>query len=592
MGRKKKYFRLRKKIYRIVKKGLRNKFLFNTSLCFVQILAVLFNGSKKVTSLVVKFGRLGDSTSLGALLAHKAFIQRRKHSFLELILSQLISKNDYEGVMRILKNSCFSKDSHRLRLLRLRACIALGNTEELSLLLKGVEKFKSLSRWDLSFIIRNCLVFLDVDQVPRLDQLQSFVNLSDQDRLKYYACCGNLDEEISIQGTLEDSLENLQQYKSQIDNVFVTDIDFFLSEDRSMGCYKRIEDLLASSARQGGVTLVTYFGYSSICSKIKKQYLNKGILLVRLLDLTRNLSFSQVDRPLVHFGFKQPKYSRVEEELFFKLFHIALEEIQPKKVIYEYVWSYFLWTNEVPGRKIIDTHDVMFDREIKFREQGRLMGVNPGKEIELQALAKFDEVLTISGRDEMILLNEGVTKVRTLMYLPESQLALAHSKPIDEKVRILFVGGPQLPNREGIKWFANNVMPLLPKNIELNIAGTVGDSQMELGRVDNINVLGFVSNLDLLYESASIVIAPLFFGSGLKIKVIEALSRGKTVVSTDVGAEGLEFFYNRGIFIANDTYEFARVIKELALNRSVETEQVLDQYNEFRQKSLCEFFNI
>lgn len=111
--------------------------------------------------------------------------------------------------------------------------------------------------------------------------------------------------------------------------------------------------------------------------------------------------------------------------------------------------------------------------------------------------------------------------------------------------RLLFVGGfNHHPNREGIIWFVNEVMPLIRNELDgvkLDIAGSSPPAEVLALAGPDVDVLGLVSDSHLhqLYASASLAIAPLRYGAGVKGKVIEALALGVPVATTPIGAQGI-----------------------------------------------------
>ncbi len=105
---------------------------------------------------------------------------------------------------------------------------------------------------------------------------------------------------------------------------------------------------------------------------------------------------------------------------------------------------------------------------------------------------------------------------------------------------VMFVGSSAAPNVDGIKWFIESCWPKVQEsrpNASLYIVGSVCYA---LGQMpETIKLLNVVESLEDLYEKASVIISPLRAGSGLKIKLIEALSKGKAVVATPITLQGV-----------------------------------------------------
>ncbi len=107
-----------------------------------------------------------------------------------------------------------------------------------------------------------------------------------------------------------------------------------------------------------------------------------------------------------------------------------------------------------------------------------------------------------------------------------------------ETKKLFFVCSTGIVNIKGFFWFYENVLPYLRFDYLITIAGT---GSVELGKLvngKNINIVGKVDSLEEYYLDADIVIAPIFDGGGMKVKTLEALSYGKTLVGTPESLHG------------------------------------------------------
>lgn len=135
--------------------------------------------------------------------------------------------------------------------------------------------------------------------------------------------------------------------------------------------------------------------------------------------------------------------------------------------------------------------------------------------------------------------------------------------------RLLFVGGfGHQPNVDGIIWFCEQIAPVLREAgmaFELDIVGSKVSEMILSLACDDVRVVGFVSDDTLLslYDEADVVIAPLRYGAGVKGKVVEALARGLPVVTTDVGAQGIDTA-GKVLYIANEAEDFAAQVRAAA----------------------------
>lgn len=151
-------------------------------------------------------------------------------------------------------------------------------------------------------------------------------------------------------------------------------------------------------------------------------------------------------------------------------------------------------------------------------------------------------------------------------------------KSITAHIIVLFVGGlDYYPNRQGFEWFANNVWPLVQAEFpsaKFWHAGKHSDEiKVRYDSVQGIHLKGFVDKLSDDYKQATIVVAPIFLGSGTRIKLLEAASFGKAIVATEFAAEDLGFTDGVNISYANNHNDMAVRICDL-IRHSDERERI------------------
>jgi glycosyltransferase involved in cell wall biosynthesis len=124
-------------------------------------------------------------------------------------------------------------------------------------------------------------------------------------------------------------------------------------------------------------------------------------------------------------------------------------------------------------------------------------------------------------------------------------------------------------NEEGLSWFMAEVWPSVRERIpaaRLRVAGLgIRPHIAEAASRAGVELMGFVEDLEPLYDAASAVVVPLRLGAGVKFKVIDALVRGVPVVTTSVGAEGIG---GAGLFagLTDDAAEFANRLCDVLVN--------------------------
>jgi glycosyltransferase involved in cell wall biosynthesis len=154
------------------------------------------------------------------------------------------------------------------------------------------------------------------------------------------------------------------------------------------------------------------------------------------------------------------------------------------------------------------------------------------------------------------------------------------------------------PNQEAVRWIIDELWPRV-SDTRLFIAGSGAPAWLrDLARGQNIEFLGEIPDATAFLRRMSVVIAPLFAGGGMRIKVLEAMALAKPIVATTLGAGGIETENGRDILIADDVASFASSVTRLL--REPETasrignaarETVRDRYdNDTLARGLLRFY--
>jgi succinoglycan biosynthesis protein ExoO len=192
------------------------------------------------------------------------------------------------------------------------------------------------------------------------------------------------------------------------------------------------------------------------------------------------------------------------------------------------------------------------------------------REREIALLAQGDVVIAIQAA-EAAFVEANVPGVRALV-APMAARPVATAQP-GSGDRLLFVGSNTAPNSVGLQWFFAQVWPLVRAawpQARLDVAGSVARAFPE-GGPEGVSFLGLVDDLEPLYSRAGIVISPLTFGSGLKIKLVEALAKGKAMVATSVTLQGVERECEGAVRVTDDPAVFAAHVLELHENEAART---------------------
>lgn len=125
------------------------------------------------------------------------------------------------------------------------------------------------------------------------------------------------------------------------------------------------------------------------------------------------------------------------------------------------------------------------------------------------------------------------------------------------------------PNQEGLDWFLKNIWKDLHSRypgLKFYIAGRNAPDSIRNIREPNVVFLGEVDDAYTFMESKAVMIVPLLSGSGMRIKIIEGMALGKSIVSTSIGAEGISVEHGKDILIADDPQKFREGIETILDN--------------------------
>lgn len=187
------------------------------------------------------------------------------------------------------------------------------------------------------------------------------------------------------------------------------------------------------------------------------------------------------------------------------------------------------------------------------------------KKFEISSLERFDGIATITKRDGEILQKYTSTPIKDISFGIDTN---KFPKPLkDYEFPSLFHIGAMnwIPNIEGIRWFLHNVWPEVHKKypvLSFYLAGREMPDWLTNSKIPNLQVVGEVDDAYEFINSKAIMIVPLFSGSGIRIKIIEGMALGKAVISTSIGAEGINYTHNKNILIAETAEEYLQEISK------------------------------
>lgn len=291
-------------------------------------------------------------------------------------------------------------------------------------------------------------------------------------------------------------------------------------------------------------------------------------------------------------------YSHVDDhynELLDHKIRELKEQFNFTAVIVEYIFNtraFDLFGKNV--LKVVDTHDVMSNRHRHFLRAGKpAVWYSTSKREEKKGIDRANVVMAIQDREAAFYRKLTKRKVITVGHMVG--LIKINPQPLPAR-RLLFVGSNNPNNYHAVTDFITGYFPVLKSaypGLECFIAGKIG---LAIADADGIIKLGEVDDLSKAYKLSDIVFNPLTIGTGLKIKMIEALGYGKAVISTTIGAEGLEEGRDRAYLIADTLDQFkhqlGRLLNEPGCYANIVRNawSFVDRYNLLPRTALSELF--
>lgn len=207
---------------------------------------------------------------------------------------------------------------------------------------------------------------------------------------------------------------------------------------------------------------------------------------------------------------------------------------------------------------------------------------------EGQIVAEFDHTLAVSEIDKVALLDfqpkevQKDSRANKITVIPiavdTNELKPAHME--QESKNIFTLGTLHYPpNADGIRWFANDVFPIILEkmpDVTLTIVGKNPPAdfiQMAEENPNTIKVTGYVPDLTPYFESAAVLVVPVRAGGGIRVRILEAFARAMPVVTTTVGLEGIEAQPGIDVLVEDDVNSFAEatitIIKDKQLQNKL-----------------------
>ena len=238
------------------------------------------------------------------------------------------------------------------------------------------------------------------------------------------------------------------------------------------------------------------------------------------------------------------------------------------------------------SRIIYFAHDLHFLREYRTAlaraNTAEAVQALTTESTELAVMRKADACLFFN-RNEIAVLAAKAPEIKTALIPWIQNLNDRGKREFADRRGLIFLGGfVHQPNADAVKWLHESIYPLIRKtipDIEVNIIGGHAPPGIVALSDEHFQMLGHVKSLDEPFQQARVFIAPLRFGAGFKGKIAMAQSYGLPVVTTGIGAEGMELEDEKTALVADSAAGFARQVCRLYQNEELWEQISLNSVN-------------
>jgi glycosyltransferase involved in cell wall biosynthesis len=194
------------------------------------------------------------------------------------------------------------------------------------------------------------------------------------------------------------------------------------------------------------------------------------------------------------------------------------------------------------------------------------------RKYEIENLSHIDGMLPITEEDKSFFEKLGCSK--PMLTVPAGIDMLHYPDQADESATLcLFHIGSMdwRPNFEGVSWFLQEVWPLINKkfpSLKLFLAGRNFPDEIIARKDPNVFCEGEVSDAQAFMQLKQIMVVPLKSGGGMRVKIIQGMALGKTIISTSIGAEGIDYTNNLNLLVADSPADFVAAVEKCISDKS------------------------
>jgi glycosyltransferase involved in cell wall biosynthesis len=228
----------------------------------------------------------------------------------------------------------------------------------------------------------------------------------------------------------------------------------------------------------------------------------------------------------------------------------------------------------LPPKLVLDQHNAVYliPRRLAETESNPIKRQFMGREARLLATyetevcRRFDHVVWVTEEDRRAVAALALSATTRLS--PSTVIPIcadpSHIKPIERVAnsrRITFLGGLHWPpNAQGVAWFFRNVFPQVRASVPEAVLTVIGKNPPPGLEGEGVEVTGYVADPSPYLAETVAFIVPLHAGGGMRVKILDAWSWGLPIISTTIGAEGIDIESGKDMLIADTAEAFAQAV--------------------------------
>jgi len=206
---------------------------------------------------------------------------------------------------------------------------------------------------------------------------------------------------------------------------------------------------------------------------------------------------------------------------------------------------------------------------------------------ELRSVQTSDKTVVLNIKDKKMLLSDGIKEGKVFKVSPFFHKYYDVSNKPDGNMILFYGAMNRSENYESVIWFIENVMPKLENKVCLEVIGANPPHKLLLKGNNNVKIERYVEDISHYLEKAVCMVVPLLNGAGIKIKVLEGMTAGLTILTNRIGIEGIEAVPGKEYMHCENVNDYVQSISQL-----LEHPELCEQYGNAARRLTLEQFNV